>query len=149
MLCNVPEFWLLSRFKWQIGSSVILGSVDYSWTAWPLKMKPIGFSETSITTYQSMLRRGPVYAVWWIRISVLKKFLPPHHIYMSNGSLFFDWNEATSHVRRVIILFFNNHRHWSPWWGLLSTVRNFRCSEKLRWIFLPEKLLPSLARIWL
>ena len=30
-----------------------------SWTAWPLKMGPIGCLETSVTNYQSTLRKIP------------------------------------------------------------------------------------------
>ena len=31
----------------------------HSWTAWPLKMRPISYPETSLTNYQSTLRKFP------------------------------------------------------------------------------------------
>jgi len=34
-------------------------AVQGDWTAWPLKMGPIGCPETSVTNYQSTLRKNP------------------------------------------------------------------------------------------
>jgi hypothetical protein len=46
------DFRLPTRCKWDLRSSGILRSVDYSWTTWASKMGPIGCSETSVTNYQ-------------------------------------------------------------------------------------------------
>jgi hypothetical protein len=47
-VCNQLGLRLLSRCKWDLRSSGMLRSTD--WTTWPLKMGPVSCLETSVTT---------------------------------------------------------------------------------------------------
>jgi hypothetical protein len=52
--CYIAEiFSYLSTFRDMCFQSQIK---EFSWTAWPLTMRPIGYSETSITKKQTVLR---------------------------------------------------------------------------------------------